>query len=242
MLSNRRAALEQRTQMQADLKHFVYTRIALGPAVESSIQGLEWSFWQYFGVTDCTQVPAVDASDDAMFSFLDTIDPPSDNDDAQVGLFDAYYFQADFQLGYPDDGTDAYLKPFELYTDADFVDALPTADPPYDGGAAMQDIDAFVQQGSRFIFVYGELDPWTGGKFELGAARDSLRLVQPQGTHGSHLTKLAAADTAAAFAKLAAWTGVTPAMPSQRTLAIEPSGPRVPSAIRRALRARRISH
>jgi hypothetical protein len=244
MLSNRRAAFEQRAQAQADQKHYMYTRIALGPAVESAIQGLEWSFWQYFGVGDCPQVPDVTASDDALFSFLDTIDPPSDNDDEQTGLFDAYYFQADFQLGYPDDGTDAYLKPFEIYTDADFVNALPTTDPAFDGGAAMQDIDAFVQgAGNRFIFVYGEWDPWTGGAFELGNARDSLRLIQPQGTHGSRLTHLAPDDTTAALAKLAAWTGVTPAVSAQRTFIAErPIDPHVPSALRRALRARRNSH
>src|SRR5205807_9716054 len=132
-----------------------------------------------------------------------------DNDDEQTDLFDAYYFQAYFQLGYPDDGTETYLKPYEKYGDADYAGALPTAMPAYDGGTAMHDVDDFVQQmGDRFVFVYGQWDPWTGGAFTLGNAADSLELVEAMGTHGSTIRQLAAADRGAAVAKLAAWTGV----------------------------------
>ena len=214
MLSHRRAALEARAQQQADANGYSYTRIAIGPAVESAIISFEWSFWQYFGITRCAALPATTASDDDLFKLLDQVSAPKDSDDEQTGLFDAYYFQAYYQLGYPADGTETYLASFEQYTDADYVNSLPTTQPTYDGGAAMHDIADFVaQQGDRFLFVYGEWDPWTGGEFDLGSASDSLRLVQSQGTHNSHLTKLASSDEQAAFAKLAAWTGVPPKVP-----------------------------
>ena len=108
MLMNRRAALEAATQNEATQKGYQYTRVLLGPAVESAIDSLEWAFWQYFGVSVCPQLPALDATDAAMFAFLNSISPPSDSDDVQTGLFDAYYYQAYFQLGYPDGGA-AYL-------------------------------------------------------------------------------------------------------------------------------------
>jgi PS-10 peptidase S37 len=240
MLANRRAALEARTQTQATQKGYTYTRVALGPVVESAIDELEWSFWQYFGVNVCSQVPPVTASDDAMFAFLDAVDPPSDSDDDQTALFDAYYYQAYFQLGYPEDNA-TYLAPYLMYTDADYANALPTAEPTYDGGVAMTDIADFVKQGDRFVFVYGEWDPWTAGAFDLGGATDSLRLIQAHGTHGSNLTHLAQADMTAAFAKLEAWTGVTPVIPA-RLVVQEPHTPHIPAAVVRALRARRHSH
>ena len=241
LITNRRAAISSRAAAQASQKGFAYTRVLIGPAVESAIESLEWSFWQYYGINSCSQVPAITATDDALFTFLDTITPVADSDDAAVAKFDAYYYQSYFQLGYPDDGT-TYLKPYYLYTDADYAGALPTAQPVYDGGAAMRDIDDFVQhQGSRFVFVYGEWDPWTGGAFALGNATDSLELVQPQGTHGSKLAHLAPPDTQAAYDKLAAWTGVTP-IPTARVAPTEElRPPRVPPAIVRALRARRRS-
>ncbi len=212
MLANRRAAMEQRAQAQATAQTYSYTRIALGPAVESAIESLEWSFWQYYGIDYCPNVPPTTDTDDQLYSFLDTVSPVSDSDDEQVAFFEAYYYQSYAQLAYPDDGT-TYLKPYYRYTDADYLGALPNgAEPPYDGGAAMHDIDNFVQtSGDRLLFVYGQWDPWSGGKFTLGNATDSLELVQAMGTHGSKITHLAAADEQTAFDELLAWTGVTPA-------------------------------
>jgi PS-10 peptidase S37 len=243
MLQRRRAALLSLAEAQAAEDGHVYTRIPLGPALESAIASLEWAFWQYFGVNYCTMVPAAGASDAELFKFLDKISPVTDNDDAQIGRFEAYYHQAYAQLGYPDAGT-VYLDPYLLYTDADYDRALPAGVPAYDGGAAMRDVDAFVQgEGARMLFVYGEWDPWTGGKYTLGGAADSLLLVQPQGTHGARLGRLAEADRALAFARLQAWTGVAPAFPQQRTArqAVAPAArePRVPPAMIRGLRGLR---
>lgn len=240
LLANRRDAMLAKAQADATTSGFSYTRIPLGPAVESSIASLEWAFWQYFGVTACPQVPPATADDDALWKFLDDVSPVSDNADDRIAQFEAYYYQAYFQLGYPDGGT-AYLDPYLMYTDADYLDALPTPQPPYDGGAAMTDIDRFVRdEGDRLLFIYGEWDPWTGGQFELGNATDSLRLVQAEGSHGARITRLSESDREAAFAKLEAWTGIRPVMPTERST-IGVREPRVPPALGRALRARRLS-
>ena len=241
MLRDRRAALEAKATAQAqdpDQPHS-YTRIPLRPAVESSIVSLEWAFWQYYGVNFCASVPAVTDTDDKLWQFLDEISPVTDNDDTQIALFDAYYYQAYFQLGYPDSAT-PYLDAFTMFTDADYAAALPTAEPPYDGGVAMHDIDDWVKsQGSRLLFIYGQWDPWTGGKFDLGQATDSLLLVKATGTHGSSISRLSTTDRDAAFAKLAAWTGVTPQLLTNATAReVEPRLPRVPPAIVRALSSR----
>ena len=243
LLANRRAMVEARTAAQAQTEGHAYTRIALGPAVESAIISLEWAFWQYYGVALCDAVPAPSGADELLWSFLDQVSPPSDSDDQQIAAFDAYYYQAYAQLGYPDSGA-AYLDPYLQYADADYEDVLPTAIPAYDGGAAMQDIDQWVQaEGERLLFVYGEWDPWTGGAFALGQATDSISLTQPQGSHAARISRLAQPDVATALARLEAWTGVTPvALPSARAgmHVLDPvvAEPRVPPAMIRALRAR----
>ena len=68
----------------------MYTRVPIGPAVESAVDSLEWSFWQYYGVTDCSVVPAVTATDDAMWQFLDAISPVCESDDDSIAAFEAY--------------------------------------------------------------------------------------------------------------------------------------------------------
>jgi len=240
LLSNRRAAMEQRTRDDATAQGHAYTRIAVGPAVESSIASLEWAFWQYYGVGLCQQLPPTTASDEDLWQFLSTVSPPSDNSDASIDAFEPYYYQAYAQLGFPDTGGD-YLAPHVEYGDEDYVGALPPVVPTYDGGAAMQDIDQWVRtDGAQLLFVYGEWDPWTGGQFELGDARDSLRLTVAQGSHAAQIGGLASADREAALGRLAAWTGVTPtpAAARAREIAIAPPVVRVPPAMLRALRAR----
>jgi len=247
MLANRRDEISALAMAQATENQLSYTRILFAPAVESAIVSLEWSFWQYLGVGACVDVPAVTATDQEMFDFLDLVSPVSDNEDSRIADFDAYYYQAYFQLGYPEGGA-AYLDPYLMFTDADYLNALPTTQPAYDGGAAMADIDQWVRtEGNRLLFVYGAWDPWTGGAFELGDATESSKYIQAEGSHSARITRLATADRDAAFATIEAWTGVAPKLPNQMRL--DPRGPvvgtdvqrRVPPAIVRALNARRKS-
>ena len=126
---------------------------------------------------------------------------------------------------------------------ADYDRALPTpTPPPYDGGAAMRDVADFVAtQGDRFLFVYGQWDPWTGGQYALGQATDSLLVIEPEGTHGARINGLAAADRDAAYDKIEAWTGIRPTAPDGNLAPPrrEVREPRIPPAMIRALRARR---
>jgi hypothetical protein len=101
----------------------------------------------------------------------------------------------------------------------------------------MMDIDQWVRtESDRLLFIYGQWDPWTGGKFGIRDATDSYQFVQAEGTHGSRIGKLAPADRDVALDRLAAWTGVTPDVTMARSLAPVGTGePRVPPGLRRAL-------
>jgi hypothetical protein len=236
MLSNRRAMLTAKATAQAAQQHRVYSRVTIDAAVEGAIYSLEWAFWQYSGFAYCPDVPDVTASNDEVWDFLDAVAPVTDNADDQIALFEAYYHQAYAQLGFPDSGA-MYLDAFAQFGDADYDGSLPAGVPTYDDGAAMRDVETFVKErGERLLFVYGQWDPWTGGAFELGDARDSALFVQPQGTHGARIARLAPADRDAAFAKIEAWTGIAPGMPSA-TARIAPREPRVPPVMLRGRRS-----
>jgi hypothetical protein len=222
MLQHRRAALEALAQTQAAAMGYTYTRVAIGPAVESAVNDLEWSFWQYDALGECPHVPATTATDDALFAFLDQISPVSFSDDDSSHTYEAYWYQVYTQLG--EGGTTVArgdvvppnLAPLARYSDADFAQTFPAGAvrPPFDP-TAIDDIDDWVQtSGDKLLFVYGQLDPWTYGAFRLGDATDSLEVVTPNGTHDDGMLALSDADRAAAFAKLAAWTGVTPQVPA----------------------------
>jgi len=239
MLSNRRDMLEARAAQDASDNGYRYTRVALGPAVESAVGSLYWAFWQYYGQPWCGTVPPVSASDDDVWSFLQTISPVDGSDDAGVASFQAYYFQSAFQLGYPGT-TDGWLDGLWAYDDSAYDGIYPSgvALPDFQPDA-MQDIDGWVRsEGDRLLFVYGEWDPWTGGAFELGDAGDSAKYVVAQGSHYASLWQLGASDQGDAFDKLQRWTGVTPDRSNFRAARSRPRRPRIPPVVQQAWRLR----
>jgi hypothetical protein len=218
MLQNRRAALLAREQAQANTQGYSYTRIAIGPAVEAAITDLEWTFWQYYGIGFCDAIPPVTATDDELFAFLDGVSSVSFGSDDTTAEFEAYFYQAYAELGSPGlvsnrgDSLPAHLAALRQFTEADYAGTFPAGVPiPTHDPAAMQDIDTWVQtEGKGLVFIYGEWDPWSGGKYRLGNATDALELVAAEGTHGAGILDLAPTDREAVLAKLTAWTGVTP--------------------------------
>ena len=209
LLSHRRDAMV--ASAAAEPGH-VYNRVAVGPAVEVAIVNLEWGFWQTLGIDACNDgtIPALDASDAEMFKFLDDASKVADDDDEMVQFYEPYYYQTYAELGYPDYGA-AYLQPFRMYHDSDYANELPTPVEPQFDREAMQGVDDYVsRQGSHLLLIYGELDPWTAGKFVLGDATDSAVLVQQNGMHNARIVGLEPADREEAVGKLKAWTGVAP--------------------------------
>jgi hypothetical protein len=243
LLTNRRATLEARAAAQAAEVGVVYTRLELGAAVESAVAGLVWSFWQYVGASWCDDVPPLDASDDRLWEFLEVVAPVASSADARLAAFEAYYFQAEYELGYP--GTvDEWLDGLLQYGEEAYAGIYPAGAPiPPFRAAAMEDVDAWVQTGGeRLLFLYGEWDPWTGGQFALGGAADSLVVTVPRAPHGARLLELPPDQQDQALARLAAWTGVTPspraAAAWRGEVGAEPPPPRLPPAILQAMRLR----
>jgi hypothetical protein len=229
MLHNRRAALLSRAQTQATTQHLEYTRIAIGPALESAIRDIEYTYWQYYGEAFCGQVPDVTATDAQMWAFLDQVSPVSFSADDETAAFDAYFYQAYFQLGSP--GTVAMrgdidtgnVAQYAMYSEADYALTLPLATPaPTLDPAPMQDIDTWAKtDADRVLWVYGAWDPWSAGAYTPGTAHDTAVLAVAHGTHGANISRLASADRQLALQKIEAWTGVHPIAPSPR-LRVDP--------------------
>ncbi|HMG52616.1 MAG TPA: S28 family serine protease, partial [Kofleriaceae bacterium] len=238
---------EEMVELAAAQPGHDYNRVALGPSVEAAIAGLEWGFWQMWGAADCMTVPPPTASAADLFDYLDKISPVGDYDDDKVAYYEPYVYQTYTQLGYPDDSV-AYLARDLVYTEADYLGELPTAEPPYDDNA-MRDIQDWVDNdGSRLMLIYGEWDPWFAGRLALSDAADSETFILHEGTHKAQLRALEPFKRDPALAMLARWTGVDPVVqrpPLRRAddtplvSDAEREAPRLPALPRRALGARR---
>src|SRR5262249_24791993 len=188
----------------------------LGPDVALEHAALEFPFvfWQYDSPAACSGIPDASATDDQIYSFLDTGVPANGLDsfaDRDIQYFLPYYFQASVQLGYPkiDESNAAGLLNHPA------TDVAPTyppgLNPVWDEAAAMNDVAACVKtQGNRLLLIYGEYDPWSAGAFDLGGATDSFKLIVAAGNHGSRIALLGATDQATATAALRRWAGLPP--------------------------------
>jgi hypothetical protein len=228
-LANRFDALVQKATDEATLSGTAYTRVAIGPAVESAIEGVEWTFFQYTGVSGCDSIPGADATDDAAWEWLALINHPDGLSDDSLAFFDPYVYQSYAELGYPST-TDEHLDGLLQFGDEDYTGAEPPEMPAYDPSVVDAAASWVTGESSKILFIYGEFDPWTAGAYDLGGNDQDTSYTVVEGTHNSEIIDLPADQQNEALALLESWTGVTPQLPSLRAswFRFEPREPHPP--------------
>ncbi|WP_026361537.1 S28 family serine protease [Amycolatopsis nigrescens] len=198
---------------------------SLDKSLEMSVIDSYFAFWQYQKQADCTSVPAPGAPAADLYAFYDKVESLLTYSDQDLTPYTPYYYQAAVQLGAPE-SYEGHLRDLLRYPGTNqpwsFVDkSVPRKAFDY---VAMPDIDFWVRtQANRFLFVYGENDPWSAEPFQLGPrTRDSYRYYVAGGNHGSKIAQLPLEEAAAATATVRRWAGLpaTPA-PSARAFANE---------------------
>jgi hypothetical protein len=246
LLGVRRAALARRAELvplmvEAGQAAGV-TFAAIDPDLifEHNVIEASFYFWQYGSPADCATIPAPEAPAADLFDFFAVVtglgEYLSDQDNA---LFAGYSYQASTELGVYGPsvarGLEDLLRFPDTFYQSTYLPDVPTTFDP----RPMPEVAAWLwAEGERFLFVYGEHDPWSAGAFDLGAANDAYRFIAPGLNHGAKLADLADDDRAQAFAALGAWLGVTPrpAPPPATTTTRAAASARVRGGPRRAER------
>ena len=235
LLALQRRALGRRDEMVALMASmgaangFTWDRLGIDKAFEHTIMESDFVFWQYGNASLCPTIPGADATAQEDFDLVEATTGFENYDDDFIGYYEAYYYQAGTQFGWPANNEPA-MGDLVVYPGTDEpasygpIGATMTYDP-----LAMADIlDWVATDGERLMFIYGENDPWSAGMVDLGDAQDSYRYVQPAGNHGSRILRLASADETAALAKLSEWMGVTLVPPSMIAPVSGPTAERDP--------------
>jgi hypothetical protein len=208
----RRAEFDARYQAWATENQRTFTIVGtVDRAFEFMVNGTTWAFWQYSDESECVNVPPVSASSDDIWAWLDAVYGLDSNTDQGIEGFIPYYFQASYQLGYPEISL-PHLARLQKYRGQDRAQSyIPRDLVPRFQPFTMLDIDAWVRfAGKRLLFVYGGNDPWGAEPFHLGpGTRDSQWYVAAGANHGANISLLKPDETATATAAVQRWAGVT---------------------------------
>jgi hypothetical protein len=233
---DRRAELLPPLEAEADAEGLTFAQLGIDRAYEHAVEESYFAFWQYGSAQFCPMVPAPDAPAADVINFVLNDVGLYDFSDAGIEQYEAYYYQAATQIGYPAP-YDYYLRRLTA-RGSDIPEYYVKHKLPAYDYLALLDVQLWVAlQGERIMFIYGGDDPWSSAQYQLGAASDSYRYLVPGGNHGSGVWALDAATRAAALATLSRWSGVavpatamTPALRRQLSRkAIDLSDPPLPA-------------
>jgi hypothetical protein len=200
-------------------------------AIEHAVLEMPFTFWQYNDPespdTGCAKIPASDAPIDELFDYFAQIASIGNYSDYGFDYFAPFYYQSATQLGAPG-VNDAPLAGLLQHRETYNVEAYaPPGVPTHFDPNAMIDIQKWLStEGAHVVLIYGELDPWSAGAFDLGAAKDAFRYYAPKANHSASIAALAPADRDAVKATLQRWLGAP--LTNQRVIRGESPAARAP--------------
>lgn len=178
-------------------------------ALEHQVVEFPFTFFQTNGSRLCSQVPQKSASAEEKYRYMSKIHPVSRAADSEIRRMLPFFVQTTMELGWPSASTSAVqdlIQHPNTYLAEHYLpnkDLGLTFDPN-----AMQDIrDWMGKKGRRIMLIYGEYDPWTAAKLDLGDAKDSFSYTVPKGSHSANLRGLPRAQKDKAVAHLRRWLG-----------------------------------
>lgn len=214
----RREPLEKKYAEVAAAEGFTFQTVgSLDKAYEAVVLDYVWGFWQYSTLADCDSdvIPkdAKKATDDEIWTSIDTISGFSFYTDQGLEPYTPYFYQAGTQLGAPTIKFPHVEKKYIRYGYQPPRNFVPRDIKMKFQPKAMRDVDTWVRNNAKqMLFVYGQNDPWGAEPFHLGKkARDSYVFTAPGANHGANVAGLVEAQKDLATARILKWAGVAPA-------------------------------
>jgi len=209
----RREPLEKRYAEYAAAEGLTFDTIgSLDRAYEAVVLDYVWGFWQYSLLADCESIPAdaKNATDDDIWTSIDTISQFSFYTDQGLEPYTPYYYQAGTQLGAPTIEFPHIEKKYIRYGYLPPREFVPRDISMKFQPRAMRDVDNWVKhRANQMLFVYGQNDPWGAEQFRLGkGAKDSYVFTAPGLNHGANVAALVPEQKDLATARILKWAGV----------------------------------
>lgn len=182
---------------------------SLTAVLDAMVTEYYYFFFQYESEQRCLQIPNQENTLAEHYAELTRVVPAFVFGDKEIFDFEAYYYQAVTELGYPGYYLDGII---------DLLDTDPTDYGPYVTAwpsepfnyKAMAEVAKWSSEDSEnVIFVYGTTDPWTAGEYPVVHSKEKLthKFYVPNANHGAKIFKLNTDDKKIAFKMIEKWLG-----------------------------------
>ncbi len=191
----------------AENKNLTYDIVGNEKAYEYSVLEFSFAYWQW-GDGDCSKIPDENSSLDEIWEELSNYGGITYFDDASITGIYPFFYQCYTEFGYY-----AYdITPFKKYikyADGQTPFFIPKdSNPNYDPRLLKKINDWASNKSKNFIYIYGGNDPWTSTGVCLTGKTNSIKMVCPNGSHGSRIKSFSKEDQEIIYSRLEDWLGI----------------------------------
>jgi hypothetical protein len=192
---------------KAEDKKLTYNIVGYEKAYEYSILEFSFAYWQWSD-GDCSKIPDNNSSLEEIWDELAAYGGVTYFDDASISGNYPFYYQCYTEFGYY-----AYdIKPFKeyiKYADGQTPFFIPKGSNPKYDPRLLKDINRWASNESEnFIYIYGGIDPWSSTGVCLTGKTNSIKMVLPNGSHGSRIRGFSKKDKELIYSRLENWLGI----------------------------------
>lgn len=191
----------------AENKRLTYDIVGNEKAFEYSVLEFSFAYWQWSD-GDCSKIPDKNSSLDEIWDELSNYGGVTYFDDASITGIYPFFYQCYTEFGYY-----AYdvtpFKEYLKYADGQTPFFIPKdSNPTYDPRLLKKINDWASNKSKNFIYIYGGNDPWTSTGVCLTGKTNSIKMVCPNGSHGSKIKSFSKKDQELIYSRLENWLGI----------------------------------
>lgn len=191
----------------AENKRLTYDIVGNEKAFEYSVLEFSFAYWQWSD-GDCSKIPDKNSSLDEIWDELSNYGGVTYFDDASITGIYPFFYQCYTEFGYY-----AYdvtpFKEYLKYADGQTPFFIPKdSNPTYDPRLLKKINDWASNKSKNFIYIYGGNDPWTSAGVCLTGKTNSIKMVCPNGSHGSKIKSFSKKDQELIYSRLENWLGI----------------------------------
>ncbi|MDT3696463.1 MAG: S28 family serine protease [Ignavibacterium sp.] len=191
----------------AENKKLTYDIVGNEKAYEYAVLEFSFAYWQWSD-GDCSKIPDNNSSLEDIWNELSNYGGVTYFDDASITGIYPFFYQCYTEFGYYAYDV-APFKEYIKYADGQTPFFIPKdSNPTYDPRLLKKINDWASNKSKNFIYIYGGNDPWTSTGVQLTGKTNSIKMVCPNGSHGSKIRSFSRKDQELIYSRLENWLGI----------------------------------